>query len=126
MHKRVLETDILPDGTEVGYFVRGQVVEIKMSKLKSFLFFFLAYSCIFFFPEQLYLSQKMLVGYKKGPAILCTCCNSEVIFFQKLCSCILCQTPHFLCIMSRSVLHSLKLMLVGQLGVSRKYTCKLE
>ncbi|XWS71551.1 hypothetical protein CRYUN_Cryun03dG0147300 [Craigia yunnanensis] len=45
MHKLVFEENGLPDGTELGYFVRG---------------------------------QKMLVGYKRGFEILCTCCNSEI------------------------------------------------
>ncbi|KAK8697771.1 hypothetical protein V6N13_113908 [Hibiscus sabdariffa] len=45
MHKLVFEEDGLPDGTELGYFVRG---------------------------------QKLLVGYKRGFGILCTCCNSEI------------------------------------------------
>ncbi|XP_022755912.1 uncharacterized protein LOC111303754 isoform X2 [Durio zibethinus] len=45
MHKLVFEEKGLPDGTELGYFVRG---------------------------------QKMLVGYKRGFGILCTCCNSEI------------------------------------------------
>ncbi|XP_030468919.2 uncharacterized protein LOC115687473 [Syzygium oleosum] len=45
LHKLVFEEDVLPDGTEVAYFVRG---------------------------------KKLLVGYKKGFAIFCTCCDSEV------------------------------------------------
>ncbi|KAE8687222.1 Cyclin-dependent kinases regulatory subunit 1 [Hibiscus syriacus] len=45
MHKLVFEEDGLPDGTELGYFVRG---------------------------------KKLLVGYKRGFGILCTCCNSEI------------------------------------------------
>lgn len=45
LHKLVFEEDVLPDGTEVAYYSRG---------------------------------QKLLVGYKKGFGILCTCCNSEV------------------------------------------------
>ncbi|XVF05290.1 hypothetical protein REPUB_Repub05bG0159200 [Reevesia pubescens] len=45
MHKLVFEENGLPEGTELGYFVRG---------------------------------QKMLVGYKRGFEILCTCCNSEI------------------------------------------------
>ncbi|GMI88972.1 hypothetical protein like AT2G27980 [Hibiscus trionum] len=45
MHKLVFEEDGLPDGTELGYFVRG---------------------------------QKLLVGYKRGFGIFCTCCNSEI------------------------------------------------
>ncbi|XWS73994.1 hypothetical protein CRYUN_Cryun02cG0177200 [Craigia yunnanensis] len=45
MHKLAFEENGLPDGTELGYFVRG---------------------------------QKMLVGYKRGFGILCTCCNSEI------------------------------------------------
>ncbi|KAK9279234.1 hypothetical protein L1049_012912 [Liquidambar formosana] len=45
LHKLVFEEDILPDGTEVAYYARG---------------------------------QKLLVGYKKGFGILCTCCKSEV------------------------------------------------
>ncbi|XP_065866066.1 uncharacterized protein [Euphorbia lathyris] len=45
MHKLVFEEDILPDGTEVAYYSRG---------------------------------QKLLVGYKKGFGIFCSCCNSEV------------------------------------------------
>ncbi|KAJ7981075.1 putative Acyl-CoA N-acyltransferase with RING/FYVE/PHD-type zinc finger domain [Quillaja saponaria] len=45
LHKLVFEEDVLPDGTEVAYYARG---------------------------------QKLLVGYKKGVGIFCTCCNSEV------------------------------------------------
>ncbi|PON71192.1 Autoimmune regulator [Trema orientale] len=45
LHKLVFEEDILPDGTEVAYYARG---------------------------------QKLLVGYKKGYGIICSCCNSEV------------------------------------------------
>ncbi|VVB01774.1 unnamed protein product [Arabis nemorensis] len=45
LHKLVFEDDILPDGTEVGYFVAG---------------------------------KKMLVGYKKGFGIHCSCCNKVV------------------------------------------------
>ncbi|XVF19831.1 hypothetical protein REPUB_Repub11eG0144500 [Reevesia pubescens] len=45
MHKLVFKENGLPDGTELGYFIRG---------------------------------QKMLVGYKRGFGILCTCCNSEI------------------------------------------------
>ncbi|CAL9234603.1 unnamed protein product [Arabidopsis halleri] len=45
LHKLVFEDDILPDGTEVGYFVAG---------------------------------EKMLVGYKKGFGIHCSCCNKVV------------------------------------------------
>ncbi|XP_015873637.2 uncharacterized protein LOC107410688 [Ziziphus jujuba] len=45
LHKLVFEEDILPDGTEVAYYVRG---------------------------------KKLLVGYKKGSGIFCSCCNSEV------------------------------------------------
>ncbi|CAN6692291.1 unnamed protein product [Malus baccata var. baccata] len=45
LHKLVFEEDVLPDGTEVGYFSKG---------------------------------KKLLVGYKKGPGIVCGCCNNEV------------------------------------------------
>ncbi|KAF5751582.1 putative protein binding protein [Tripterygium wilfordii] len=45
LHKLVFEEDVLPDGTEVAYYARG---------------------------------QKLLVGYKKGFGIICTCCNIEV------------------------------------------------
>ncbi|XP_030521033.1 uncharacterized protein LOC115734409 isoform X2 [Rhodamnia argentea] len=45
LHKLVFEEDVLPDGTEVAYFIRG---------------------------------KKLLVGYKKGFGIFCTCCDSEV------------------------------------------------
>ncbi|XP_009140837.2 uncharacterized protein LOC103864815 isoform X1 [Brassica rapa] len=45
LHKLVFEDDILPDGTEVGYFLAG---------------------------------KKMLVGYKKGFGILCSCCDKVV------------------------------------------------
>ncbi|MBA0829860.1 hypothetical protein Goarm_014434, partial [Gossypium armourianum] len=45
MHKLVFEENGLPNGAELGYFVRG---------------------------------KKMLVGYKRGFGILCTCCNSEI------------------------------------------------
>ncbi|KAG6682488.1 hypothetical protein I3842_13G144300 [Carya illinoinensis] len=45
LHKLVFEEDVLPDGTEVAYYSRG---------------------------------QKLLVGYKKGFGIFCTCCDSEV------------------------------------------------
>ncbi|KAF2321728.1 hypothetical protein GH714_001938 [Hevea brasiliensis] len=45
MHKLVFEEDVLPDGTEVAYYSRG---------------------------------QKLLVGYKKGFGIFCSCCNAEV------------------------------------------------
>lgn len=45
LHKLVFEQDVLPDGTEVAYYSRG---------------------------------QKLLVGYKKGFGIFCTCCDSEV------------------------------------------------
>ncbi|KAF3580487.1 hypothetical protein DY000_02034571 [Brassica cretica] len=45
LHKLVFEDDILPDGTEVGYFLAG---------------------------------KKMLVGYKKGFGILCSCCDTVV------------------------------------------------
>ncbi|XP_023541426.1 uncharacterized protein LOC111801612 [Cucurbita pepo subsp. pepo] len=45
LHKLVFDEDILPDGTEVAYYARG---------------------------------QKLLVGYKKGFSIFCSCCNSEV------------------------------------------------
>ncbi|KAB2065486.1 hypothetical protein ES319_A09G092000v1 [Gossypium barbadense] len=45
MHKLVFEENGLPNGAELGYFVRG---------------------------------KKMLVGYKRGYGILCTCCNSEI------------------------------------------------
>ncbi|KAI4322336.1 hypothetical protein L6164_022041 [Bauhinia variegata] len=45
LHKLVFEEDVLPDGTEVAYYARG---------------------------------QKLLVGYKKGFGIICSCCNSEV------------------------------------------------
>lgn len=45
LHKLVFEEDILPDGTEVAYYSKG---------------------------------EKLLVGYKKGFGIFCSCCNSEV------------------------------------------------
>ncbi|CAL1404142.1 unnamed protein product [Linum trigynum] len=45
LHKLVFEEDVLPDGTEVAYYSRG---------------------------------QKLLVGYKKGFGIVCSCCNTEV------------------------------------------------
>ncbi|KAM6573738.1 hypothetical protein CsatA_017818 [Cannabis sativa] len=45
LHRLVFEDDILPDGTEVAYYARG---------------------------------EKLLVGYKKGYGIMCSCCNSEV------------------------------------------------
>ncbi|XP_058779758.1 uncharacterized protein LOC131653585 [Vicia villosa] len=45
LHKLVFEDDVLPDGTEVGYYSHG---------------------------------KKLLVGYKKGYGIFCTCCNAEV------------------------------------------------
>ncbi|XP_028808157.1 uncharacterized protein LOC114762754 isoform X2 [Neltuma alba] len=45
LHKLVFEEDVLPDGTEVAYYARG---------------------------------QKLLVGYKKGFGIVCSCCDSEV------------------------------------------------
>ncbi|CAN8285595.1 unnamed protein product [Cochlearia groenlandica] len=45
LHKLVFEDDILPDGTEVGYFLAG---------------------------------KKLLVGYKKGFGIHCSCCNKVV------------------------------------------------
>ncbi|KAI4368738.1 hypothetical protein MLD38_017259 [Melastoma candidum] len=45
LHRLVFEEDVLPDGTEVAYYARG---------------------------------QKMLVGYKKGFGIICSCCDSEV------------------------------------------------
>ncbi|KAG6761971.1 hypothetical protein POTOM_032450 [Populus tomentosa] len=45
MHKLVFEEEVLPDGTEVGYYSQG---------------------------------KKLLVGYKKGFGIFCSCCNSEV------------------------------------------------
>ncbi|CAN1252843.1 Increased DNA methylation 1 [Linum perenne] len=45
LHKLVFEEDVLPDGTEVAYYSRG---------------------------------QKLLVGYKKGFGIVCSCCNNEV------------------------------------------------
>ncbi|KAG2327400.1 hypothetical protein Bca4012_036400 [Brassica carinata] len=45
LHKLVFEDDVLPDGTEVGYFVAG---------------------------------KKMLVGYKKGFGIHCSCCSKVV------------------------------------------------
>lgn len=32
MHKLVFEEDVLPDGTEVAYYSRGQVVVIKVVK----------------------------------------------------------------------------------------------
>ncbi|KAB5561756.1 hypothetical protein DKX38_006713 [Salix brachista] len=44
-HKLVFEEEVLPDGTEVGYYCQG---------------------------------KKLLVGYKKGFGIFCSCCNSEV------------------------------------------------
>ncbi|CAN1252842.1 Increased DNA methylation 1 [Linum perenne] len=44
LHKLVFEEDVLPDGTEVAYYSRG---------------------------------QKLLVGYKKGFGIVCSCCNNE-------------------------------------------------
>ncbi|CAI0398054.1 unnamed protein product [Linum tenue] len=45
LHKLVFEEDVLPDGTEVAYYSRG---------------------------------QKLLVGYKKGFGIFCSCCDTEV------------------------------------------------
>ncbi|KAK4255169.1 hypothetical protein QN277_008199 [Acacia crassicarpa] len=45
LHKLVFEEDVLPDGTEVAYYARG---------------------------------QKLLVGYKKGFGIICSCCDTEV------------------------------------------------
>ncbi|KAL6341881.1 hypothetical protein AAG906_038126 [Vitis piasezkii] len=45
LHKLVFGENGLPEGTEVGYYVRG---------------------------------QQLLVGYKRGSGIFCTCCNSEV------------------------------------------------
>ncbi|KAK7272190.1 hypothetical protein RJT34_28636 [Clitoria ternatea] len=45
LHKLVFEEDVLPDGTEVGYYAYG---------------------------------KKLLVGYKKGYGIFCTCCETEV------------------------------------------------
>ncbi|XP_018439174.1 uncharacterized protein LOC108811609 isoform X1 [Raphanus sativus] len=45
LHKLVFEDDVLPDGTEVAYFVAG---------------------------------KKLLVGYKKGFGIHCSCCNKVV------------------------------------------------
>ncbi|ESQ51267.1 hypothetical protein EUTSA_v10016165mg [Eutrema salsugineum] len=45
LHKLVFEDDVLPDGTEVGYFLAG---------------------------------KKLLVGYKKGFGIHCSCCNKVV------------------------------------------------
>ncbi|OIW08531.1 hypothetical protein TanjilG_03207 [Lupinus angustifolius] len=45
LHKLVFEEDVLPDGTEVAYYARG---------------------------------EQLLVGYKKGFGIVCSCCNSLV------------------------------------------------
>lgn len=72
LHKLVFEDDILPDGTEVGYFLAGKVSS-------AWLIAFLHPLCVALStPTILLITQKMLVGYKKGFGILCSCCDKVV------------------------------------------------
>lgn len=73
MHKLVFEDDVLPDGTEVAYYSHGKVALFEIgSALPCFMTF------IFFLIVLFWVWQKLLVGYKKGYGIFCTCCNAEV------------------------------------------------
>lgn len=74
-----------------------------------------------------YSGQRLLVGYKRGSGILCTCCNEEVHLILCLNKLYVSQFSKVLAInishtqMSRSAPHSLKFMLVGEREESREY-----
>ncbi|XP_033130350.1 uncharacterized protein LOC103829696 isoform X1 [Brassica rapa] len=72
LHKLVFEDDILPDGTEVGYFVAGKVRSAWQMAFLQLVNVTLSTPTISF------IMQKMLVGYKKGFGIHCSCCNKVV------------------------------------------------
>ena len=83
LHKLVFMDDILPEGTEVGYYVRGKV------SIKWFLLLFdisrmIHCVCVFFsflfWSKKVVTvySQRLLEGYIKDSGIYCNCCNSVV------------------------------------------------
>nr|VDD08140.1 unnamed protein product [Brassica oleracea] len=72
LHKLVFEDDILPDGTKVGYFVAGKVRSAWQMAFLQLVNVTLSTPTISF------IMQKMLVGYKKGFGIHCSCCNKVV------------------------------------------------
>jgi len=69
----VFEEDVLPDGTEVAYYSHGKVVLVKDG-----FNFTLFYGFYLFLIVLLWRVQKLLVGYKKGYGIFCSCCSAEV------------------------------------------------
>lgn len=72
LHKLVFEDDVLPDGTELGYYARGQV-RVEKSQ------FSLAYVLqTYLFNVVLSCVQKLLDGFKKGAGIHCNCCDTVV------------------------------------------------
>lgn len=74
LHKLVFEADVLPDGTELAYYAHGQVALIEMGYVFPIIYdCYLSWSYLF-----CGCGQKLLVGYKKGYGIFCTCCNEQV------------------------------------------------
>jgi hypothetical protein len=71
LHRLVFEEGGLPDGTELAYYARGQVISITYSYLFTFL--------LFIVNNINSSAQKLLGGYKRGFGILCHCCNCEVV-----------------------------------------------
>jgi hypothetical protein len=71
LHRLVFEEGGLPDGTELAYYARGQVINITYSYSLTFL--------LLIVNKINSSSQKLLGGYKRGFGILCRCCNCEVL-----------------------------------------------
>ena len=119
LHKLVFEDDILPDGTEVGYFVAGKVRSAWQMAFLQLVNVTLSTPTISF------IMQKMLVGYKKGFGIHCSCCNKVVsslyccqMFFPGMkCS----ESAFIFFYETRSVLQRLRPMLAVQVAGSRKF-----
>lgn len=117
LHKLVFGENGLPEGTEVGYYVRGQVVTVRNQSFR--LIILIAH---FLFWIVIYCLQQLLVGYKRGSGIFCTCCNSEVLLICLNYSFlnILSEILIFFVLMARSVHHNLRLMLVGHHAANRE------
>ncbi|KAB5519898.1 hypothetical protein DKX38_024217 [Salix brachista] len=70
LHRLVFEEGGLPDGTELAYYARGQVISITYSY---------PFTSLLFIVNNINSSaQKLLGGYKMGFGLLCHCCNCEV------------------------------------------------
>lgn len=63
LHKLVFGENGLPDGTEVGYYVRGQVVTVRSH---SFHLIILIAPFLFFFFQQLYIFAAIAGWLQKG------------------------------------------------------------